>query len=32
LLNNYEIEHTLSIDEAVDDMIIVSKNNGGTKQ
>ncbi|MBW9146570.1 DUF3791 domain-containing protein [Clostridium estertheticum] len=32
LLNNYEIEHTLSIDEAVDDMVIVSKNNGGTIQ
>jgi len=32
LLNNYEIEHTLSIDEAVDDMVIVSRNNGGTIQ
>ena len=32
LLYNYEIEHTLSIDEAVDDMVIVSKNNGGTIQ
>ncbi|MCB2340317.1 DUF3791 domain-containing protein [Clostridium estertheticum] len=32
LMNNYEIEHTLSIDEAVDDMVIVSKNNGGTIQ
>ena len=30
LINNYEIEHTLSIDDAVDDMVIVSKNNGGT--
>jgi hypothetical protein len=26
---NYEIEHTLSIDDAIDDMIIVCKNNGG---
>lgn len=32
LLDNYEIEHTLSIDDAVDDMIMVSKNNGGTIQ
>lgn len=32
LLDNYEIEHTLSIDDAVDDMIIVSKNNGGIIQ
>ena len=30
LLNNYEIEHTLSIDDAVDDIVIVAKNNGGT--
>lgn len=32
LLNNYEIEHTLSIDDAVDDIVIVAKNNGGTMQ
>ncbi|MFT5872282.1 MAG: hypothetical protein ACI8WT_001212 [Clostridium sp.] len=32
LLDNYEIEHTLSIDDAVDDMVIVSNNNGGTMQ
>jgi len=30
LINNYEIEHTLSIDDAIDDIVIVSKNNGGT--
>jgi hypothetical protein len=29
LLNNYEIEHTLSIDDAVEDMVIISRNNGG---
>jgi hypothetical protein len=28
LLNNYEIEYTLSIDDAVEDMVIISKNNG----
>ena len=32
LLNNYEIEHTLSIDDAVDDIVIVAKNNGGNVQ
>jgi hypothetical protein len=32
LLNNYEIEHTLSIDDAVDDIVIVAKNNAGTMQ
>lgn len=26
-LNNYEIEHTLSIDDAVDDIVIVARNN-----
>lgn len=26
---NYEIEHTLSLDDAIDDMIIVASNNGG---
>lgn len=26
---NYEIEHTLSLDEAIDDMIMVANNNGG---
>lgn len=29
LKENYEIEHTLSIDDAIDDMIVVCKNNGG---
>lgn len=29
LLNNYEIEHTLNIDDAIDDIVIVAKNNGG---
>ncbi|MBB6713115.1 DUF3791 domain-containing protein [Clostridium gasigenes] len=27
---NYEIEHTLSIDDAIDDMIMVAQNNGGS--
>ena len=26
---NYEIEHTLSIDEAIDDLVLICKNNGG---
>ena len=26
---NYDIEHTLSIDDAVDDLIVVCRNNGG---
>lgn len=26
---NYEVEHTLSIDEAIDDMVMVARNNGG---
>ena len=26
---NYDIEHTLSFDEALDDMIIICRNNGG---
>lgn len=30
LMNNYEIEHTLSIEDAIDDIVMVSKNNGGT--
>ncbi|AVP62894.1 hypothetical protein C3B64_00935 [Clostridium botulinum] len=29
LIENYEIEHTLSIEDAIEDMILVSKNNGG---
>ncbi|MBW6411658.1 DUF3791 domain-containing protein [Clostridium sp. YB-6] len=29
LLENYEIEHTLSIDDAIDDMIIIARKNGG---
>lgn len=32
LLDNYEIEHTLSLDDAIEDMIMVSKNNGGYMQ
>ncbi|MCB2298610.1 DUF3791 domain-containing protein [Clostridium tagluense] len=32
LLNNYEMEHALSIDDAIDDMIIVSRSNGGNIQ
>lgn len=26
---NYEIEHTLSLDDAIDDMIMVANKNGG---
>ncbi|SFU75246.1 DUF3791 domain-containing protein [Butyrivibrio sp. M55] len=26
---NYDIEHTLSIDDAVDDLILICRNNGG---
>ena len=26
---NYKIEHTLSLEDAIDDMIIVATNNGG---
>ncbi len=26
---NYDIEHTLSLDEALDDMMIICQNNGG---
>lgn len=29
LKENYEIEHTLSIDDAIDDMTIVCRKNGG---
>jgi len=29
LKENYEIEHTLSIDDAIDDMVMICKNNGG---
>lgn len=29
LKENYEIEHTLSIDDAIEDMITICKNNGG---
>jgi hypothetical protein len=29
LNENYEIEHTLSIEDAIDDIIIIAKNNGG---
>lgn len=27
---NYEIEHTLSLEDALDDMMVVARNNGGT--
>ncbi len=30
LVDCYEAEHTLSLDDAVKDLIIVCKNNGGT--
>ncbi|MDD3205973.1 MAG: DUF3791 domain-containing protein [Lachnospiraceae bacterium] len=30
LEENYEIEHTLSLDDAVEDLTIVCKNNGGS--
>lgn len=29
LKDNYEIEHTLSIDDAIDDMILICAKNGG---
>ncbi|WP_055666046.1 DUF3791 domain-containing protein [Desnuesiella massiliensis] len=29
LNENYEIEHTLSIEEAIDDITTIAKNNGG---
>ena len=29
LIENYEIEHTLSIGEAIDDITTICKNNGG---
>lgn len=32
LIENYEIEHTLSIDEAIEDITIICKNNGGSLQ
>jgi hypothetical protein len=32
LIDNYEIEHTLSLEDAVEDMIMVSRNNGGFMQ
>jgi hypothetical protein len=30
LIDNYEIEHTLSIEDTIDDITIIAKNNGGT--
>ncbi|MCR5730658.1 MAG: DUF3791 domain-containing protein [Ruminococcus sp.] len=30
LKENYEIEHTLSLDDAIDDLLIICQNNGGT--
>jgi hypothetical protein len=30
LIDCYEAEHTLSLDNAVDDLTLVCKNNGGT--
>ena len=29
LKENYEIEHTLSLDDALDDLFIICRNNGG---
>lgn len=29
LLDNYEIKHTLSIDEVIEDMAIIARKNGG---
>lgn len=29
LLENYEIEHTLSINDAIEDMAIIARKNGG---
>ena len=29
LKENYDIEHTLSFDDAVDDLILICRNNGG---
>ncbi|MDP4147450.1 MAG: DUF3791 domain-containing protein [Bacillota bacterium] len=29
LLDNYEIEHTLSLDDTIEDMLLVSRNSGG---
>jgi hypothetical protein len=29
LKENYEIEHTLSIDDAIDDMVLICQKNGG---
>lgn len=29
LKENYDIEHTLSLDDAIDDLDIICKNNGG---
>lgn len=29
LLENYEVEHTLSIDDAIEDMAIIARKNGG---
>lgn len=30
LKENYEIEHTLSFEEVIDDLFMICKNNGGT--
>ena len=32
LEENYEIEHTLSLEDALDDLEVICKNNGGTLQ
>jgi hypothetical protein len=29
LLENYEIEHTLSIEDAIEDIAMIARNNGG---
>lgn len=30
LKENYEVEHTLSLDDALDDMFLICRKNGGT--
>ena len=32
LMQHYEIEHTLGIDEAIDDLVMICRQNGGTLQ
>lgn len=30
LIENYEIEHTISLEDVLDDMVIICRKNGGT--